>query len=236
VIELPFVAEEARSGSAALWELHKTGSLGGEYDDFHVLALFTDNGALIHTVNKPVRRLNDLKSMRVRTPSPAVSALLEYLGASPIGMPPTAIYQGLAKGALDGVATTWDLVGPMHLNELLKYHTEARLYTAAFYIVMNKDKYASLSAEVQEAIDATTGDNMQPMFAPLWDKWDAAGRQDAVRRGNQIMTIDDATRETWQAELQPMIAQYLEGLGDEGIADPKRLYETALEFVAKHSA
>jgi len=37
-------------------------------------------------------------------------------------MPPAAIYENLQKGSLDGVVTTWDLVGSIRANEILKYH------------------------------------------------------------------------------------------------------------------
>ena len=41
IIEMPFLVQHADSGSRTLWELYKEGTLGSEYDDFKVLALFT---------------------------------------------------------------------------------------------------------------------------------------------------------------------------------------------------
>ena len=95
IVEMPFLVKHADSGSRTLWQMYKEGALGNEYDDFKVLALFTHHGGLIHTVDKPVRSLEDIKGLRLRTPSPAVSAMLEHLGASPVGMPPSAIYENL---------------------------------------------------------------------------------------------------------------------------------------------
>lgn len=236
VIELPFVVEDARAGSATLWELHKTGKLGSEYDGFKVLGLMTHHGALFHSVNKPVRELADLKGMRVRSPGPAVNAMLESLGASPIGMPPAQIYESLQKGALDGVATTWDLVGAIKLNEVLKHHTDGKVYVAAFYIVMNPDSYSSLPQKAQQVIDETTGDAWLPQFGPWWDKWDAAGKADAVARGHEIIEVDEATRNRWREELKPMTDQYLDSLKAEGVENPRELYETTLALVEKHAA
>lgn len=236
VIELPFLVENADSGSRALWQLYKEGALGDEYDDFKVLALYTHHGGLFHTVETPVRALDDLKGLRMRTPSPAVSAMLEYLGASPVGMPPATIYESLQKGVIDGVVTTWDLVGAIRANEILKYHTDARAYVAAFHVLMNKGKYESLPEDVRAAIDALSGDALVAKFGEWWDKWDARGLEDAEQRGNEIIAVDEATRQQWAETLQPMIQQYLEGLKAQGVEDPQALYERAQELVAKYDA
>lgn len=236
IIELPFMVDRAGPGSQALWQLYKEGALGKEYDDFKVLALFVHHGGLFHTVNRPVRSLDDLKGLRLRTPSPAVSAMLEALGASPVGMPPAQIYESLERGVLDGVVTTWDLVSAIKLNETLKYHTDARSYAAAFYVVMNKQTYDALPEDVRKVIDEMSGDALVAKFGPWWDKWEARGKEDAIRRKQEIIEVDDATRTAWAKQLQPMTDAYLETLAGEGVADPKALYQRAKDLVAKYSA
>lgn len=234
VFELPFVVSNAGAGSRALWEMYKDGTLASDYAGFKVLALFVHHGGLIHTVNKPVKSLEDLKGLRLRTPSDAVSAMLEYLGASPVGLPPAQIYENLQKNVIDGVVTTWDLVGAIKLNELIKHHTDARLYTAVFYVVMNEAKYNSLPADVKQAIDDTTGDVLVAKFGPWWDKWDAAGRADAVARKNDIIVINEPTRAIWRERLKPMIDKYLAGLEAKGVKDARAIYEKASALVAKY--
>ncbi|WP_207485716.1 TRAP transporter substrate-binding protein [Arenibaculum pallidiluteum] len=235
LIELPFVVERAEAGSAALWQLYRSGDLGNEYDDFKVLMLMTHHGGLFHTVNRPVRTLEDLRGMRIRSPGPAVNAMLEFLGASPVGMPPAQIYESLERGALDGLATTWDLVAAVRANEVLKHHTDARLYAAAFYTVMNRRSYDALPQEVRQVIDETTGDALQPKIGPWWDKWDAIGKQDAVKRGHAVVEVGQETREQWRQQLQPMIAQYLQSVKAEGVKDPEALYQKMLQLAQQKS-
>ncbi|WP_417803852.1 TRAP transporter substrate-binding protein [Thalassospira lucentensis] len=236
IIEMPFLVKYADSGSETLWNLYKEGLLGSDYENFKVLALFTHEGGLIHTLDKPVRSLDDLKGLRLRTPSPAVSAMLEAFGASPVGLPPSAIYENLQKGNIEGLVTTWDLVNAVKANELLKYHTDAAAYTAGFYFVMNKKKYDSLPKDVQAAIDEISADALVGKFGGWWDKWEAAGKADAEKRGDEIITIDDATRAQWQESVQPMIKDYLEGLKEKGVADPQAVYKRAQELVAEFDA
>lgn len=236
IMEMPFLVQKAGSGSKAMWELYKEGAFGDEYDNFHLLGLMVHNGGLIHTVDKPVRALEDLQGLRLRTPSPAVSAMLESLGASPVGMPPSAIYENLQKGSLDGVITTWDLVGAIRANELLKYHTDANAYAAGFHIVMNKKSYASLPDDVREVLDDMTGDNLVAKMGDWWDAWDKRGRDDAIARGNEIITVDESTRADWKASLEPMTNGFLDGLKGQGVADPQAIYARAQELIAKFDA
>lgn len=236
IMELPFVVERAESGSRALWQLFQDGKLGNEYDPFKVLLLMTHNGALIHTVDKPVHQLSDLKGLRLRSPGPAVNAMLEYEGASAVSLPPSQIYEGLEKGSIDGLCTTWDLVAAVRANEVLKYHTDCRLYAAAFYFVMNPKTYSGLPEELQKLVDDSTGEALLPKVGPWWDKWDAVGKKDAEKRDQEIIVIDDPTRDQWREDLTPMIEKYLDSLKGEGVEDPQAIYEEALALVKKYQA
>lgn len=234
VFELPFVVSNAGAGTRALWELYKDGTLASDYEGYKVLALFVHHGGLVHTTSKPVKTLEDLKGLRLRTPSDAVSAMLEFLGASPVGLPPAQIYENLQKNVIDGVVTTWDLVGAAKLNELVKFHTDARLYTAAFYVVMNQAKYDSLPADIKKAIDETTGDAWIAKFGDWWDKWDARGLADAKAHKNEIIIINEETRAKWRTQLKPMIEKYIADMEAKGIKDARQIYERAAALAAKY--
>jgi len=152
---------------------------------------------------------------------------------SPVGLPPSAIYENLQKGSLDGVITTWDLVGAVRANELLKYHTDARTYAAGFHVVMNQGKFDALPNDIRDVLEDMTGDNLVAKFGDWWDAWDARGKNDAIERGNEIIDIDTDARNAWRKQLQPMIDSFLNGMKDQGVADPQALYARAQELVAE---
>lgn len=236
VIEMPFLVEHADAGSRALWELYKEGALGSDYADFKVLGLFTHHGGLFHTIDRPIESLEDLGGLRLRTPSPAVSALLQATGASPVGLPPSAIYENLQRGSLDGVVTTWDLVGAIRANELLKFHTDARAYVAGFHVVMNQRRYDELPSDIRDVLDDMTGDALVAKFGDWWDAWDARGKNDAIERGNTIIEVSSETRDAWRDRMQAMITAYLVRMGEQGVEDPLALYARTQELVAQFEA
>jgi TRAP-type transport system periplasmic protein len=233
VIELPFLTESADAATRTLWALYPR-YLQEEYRQVKVLGLFAHNGGLIHTRDKQVTQLADLKGLRIRTPSPAVSMMLEYLGATPVGMPPGQVYENLQKGAIDGTVFPWDPVASFKLAEVLKYHLDARSYTVSFYFVMNSRKYEALPAAVKQAIDSTTGDAMVARFGPWWNKWDQAGLDQAKARGNVIVRLSDAERERWRQTLTPMTQAYLADIEKQGAKNARDIYDEARKLIAQY--
>src|SRR3546814_299270 len=124
-------------------------------DSVKVLALHAHNAGLIHTREKQVKTMDDLKGLRIRSPSPQINAMLQQLGATPVGLPPGDVYENMQRGVIDGAVFPWDPINSFRLFEVTKYHLDARSYTASFYFVMNKRKYDGLPADVRKAIDDT---------------------------------------------------------------------------------
>jgi TRAP-type transport system periplasmic protein len=232
IIDLPFLTESADAASRTLWALYPK-YLQEEYRGVKVLALHAHNGGLIHTRDKPVTQLADLKGLRIRSPSPAVSQMLEYLGATPVGLPPGQVYENLQKGAIDGTVFPWDPVASFKLAEVLKHHLDARTYTVSFFLVMNQRKYDGLPADVKQAIDATTGDALLPKFGPWWAKWDQAGLDQAKARGNNIVRLSDAEREKWKTALAPMTEAYLKSIEGQDVKNVREIYDEARRLIAQ---
>lgn len=231
IMDLPFLTQSADAATRTLWALYPQ-HLAPEYEGLKVLALHAHNGGLIHTREKKVTTTADLKGLRIRAPSPAVQMMLENLGASPVGMPPTDVYENLQKGVLDGTVFPWDAVGAFKLYEVLKYHLDARAYTTSFFFVMNQKSYEALPADVRKAIDDLSGEALIPKFGPWWAQWDAPGLEAAKARGNEIVPLSNAERAKWQEAMKPVTEAYLADLEKNGVADARQIYEAAKKHTA----
>ena len=234
IIDMPFLTKSADAASRTLWDLYKAGDFEGEYNGLQVLALFAHNGGLIHTTDKKVETMEDLKGLRIRTPSPAVSEMLTYLGAVPQGLPPSQVYESLQKGVMDGTVFPWDPVASFGLNEVLKYHLDAGAYTVSFFFVMNQRKYNSLPDNVKACIDKYSGEGLVAKFGPWWDKWDEVGRKQAEEAGHEISELTPEERARWRETLQPMIQKYLETVKASGVENADEIYAKMQESIAKY--
>ncbi|NBC94937.1 MAG: C4-dicarboxylate ABC transporter [Deinococcus-Thermus bacterium] len=234
IMDLPFLTDDAGVASQTLWTLYQE-MIGDEYAEVKVLALHCHNGGLIHTRETPVETMEDMAGLRIRTPSPAISSMLEFLGATPVGLPPGQVYENLQRGAIDGSVFPWDPVASFRLAEVLDHHLAAGAYTTCFFFVMNQGTYDDLPEAVRAEIDAMSGESLVAQFGDWWDAWDAPGLEAAEARGNAISFLTDAERERWRAALDPMIEDWLDAMEADGIDDARAIYARAQELVAEHS-
>lgn len=231
LIELPFLTQDAGAASETLWEIYPE-HLAPEYKGLKVLALHAHNGGLIHTANTKVETMDDMKGLRLRTPSPAVSEMLTALGATPQGLPPGEVYENVQKNVIDGTVFPWDPVKSFGLNEVLNYHLEAGSYTVPFFFVMNERKYNGLSDTAKSCIDQASGDALVAKFGDWWDAWDAAGRKEAEDAGHTITELSPEERQRWREALQPVTEAYIAEIG-ERVDNAQEIYDVMRETLAK---
>jgi len=223
VAELPFVVRNADSGSRILWQFNNAGGFGDEYAAYKLLALTVHNPGLIHTATRRVQTVSELRGLRLRAPNQAVAAALERLGAVPVILQVNEVMPAVRSGSLDGVVTNWGnpLAG---FNDYVKFHTNVAFYSSVFFVVMNRQKFASLPPAVQAAIDAQSNEALVSRFGQLWNKWDAPVRDGATGPGHQIITPTPAEMAEWRAALQPVADKYLNGLIAAGTGDAREIY------------
>ena len=224
IIELPFVVHDALDGSRALWKLYQDGVLGDEYADYKVLALFVHNPGLIHTAEARIVAPDDIEGVRLRAPNRTVAMALQSIGAVPVVLQVSEVMPAVNEHRIDGIVTNWG--NPLQdFNDYMKFHTDTQFYTAAFFIVMNREKYQSLPADVRRAVDELSGEAWSAKFGPLWDKWDQPVRAGANAPGHEIIVPDAATMAAWREGLRPVTERYLTDLAAHGFPNARAAYE-----------
>jgi TRAP-type C4-dicarboxylate transport system substrate-binding protein len=223
IIELPFVVHNALDGSRALWGLYQDGTLGDEYRDYKVLALFVHNPGLIHTADKRIIAPDDLRDQRLRAPNQTVAAALQAIGATPVILQVNDVMPAVKDHSIDGIVTNWGNPLP-GFNDAMKHHTEVAFYTSAFFVVMNRQKFDSLPADVGAAIDELSGERLVTRFGLLWNKWDRPVRDGASGTGQEIIVPNETVLQQWRDALQPATQRYLDTLVAGGFTDARAAY------------
>ena len=139
--------------------------------------MHTHGAGLIHAKGNGVRKLEDMKGLKVRGPSRQVNKLISALGATPVGMPVPAMPDALSKGVIDGTVVPWEVMTPLRIAELVNTHTtftgSRSLYVSFFVFAMNKAKYDSLPADLKKVIDANSGPATSKWAGKVMDDFDA---------------------------------------------------------------
>ncbi len=239
VLELPFMLTNAEATSRAYWDLYESELKDTDYRDVHMIATWVHGPGLLHVRGGAIRRLEDMQGLKLRGPTRIIIEMLGELGATPVGMPVPAVPEALSKGVIDGAVVPWEVTTALKLPELTDSHTDfagdQALYTAAFVLAMNRDRYASLPDDLKAVIDANSGPEVSAMFGRIQQGADARGKSVAVERDNEIITLDEAETERWKAAARPVVEDWYAEMEQKGI-DGRALHARAQELIAKYTA
>ena len=233
LIELPFLASDRGTANKALWAVAQK-DLVQEYSGLKLLALTVDM-TYLHTKNKPINSLEDLKGLRIRAPSVTVNKILSDIGAVPVNMPPVQVYESLEKSVIDGTVFAWDPIASYRLSEVLDNHLDNVVSAVSFWFAMNEKKYNALPPEVRAAIDAVSGDNLIPRFDGWFEKWSQAGINAAKARRSTISKLKDAELQRWKKNSEKVVEERLVELEGRGVKDARAVYKDLQDAVQNAS-
>ena len=235
--ELPFMMNHAEATSKAYWEYVQTVAID-EFKDTQVLALHVHGPGVIHTTDKPVQSVADLRGLKLRAPTRQVTKLMGSLGATPVGMPLPGIPDALGKGTINGCVIPWEVVPSVKVHELTKFHAEfdpagGSLYTTTFVMAMNKARYASLPPDLKKVIDNNSGMATSAWLGKVQQDNDPLGRKAAVERKNTIFTVSVAEAQEFRRKSRAIEVEWMEDMNKRGF-DGRKLLDAARALIEKH--
>ena len=103
--------------------------------------------------NKPIRKPEDLKGMRIRTPpAPIWQESVRALGATPVALPFGEMYPALQQKAIDGVELVYNNIPAGRFYEVLKYANETSHIMLINFEVISAKFFNSLPADYQKIL------------------------------------------------------------------------------------
>jgi tripartite ATP-independent transporter DctP family solute receptor len=132
---------------------------------FKVLSFSWVQGYRHFFTNKPVRKPDDLKGLRIRTPpAPIWQESIRALGATPVAMNFGDMYPGLQQKAIDGVELVYNNIPGGKFYEVLKFANETKhimlinfeVVSAKWFDTLPKEYQAILVEECDKAGEATS--------------------------------------------------------------------------------
>ena len=237
VFELPFMMNNAEATSKDYWEYTQTFA-ADEFKDVQVIALQVHGPGVIHTADKAIKSVDDLKGQKLRAPTRQVTKLVGALGATPVGMPLPSIPDALSKGTISGCVIPWEVVPSVKVQELTKFSAEfdpagGALYTTTFVMAMNKAKYNSLHPDLKKVIDANSGLETSGWLGKTQQAGDAAGRKTATDRGNTIFTVSAAEAQEFRRKSRAIEVEWVEDMNKRGF-EGRKLVDGARALIEKY--
>jgi TRAP-type C4-dicarboxylate transport system substrate-binding protein len=232
-MELPFLSPSTFVGAQVIGDLYnKYPQIRKEHDDVHLLFLWTTLPYEIHTSKKPVRKLEDIRGMKLACP-PGAAATLQMLGATPVTMGLSDVYQAAQKGVTDGVAFAWGIFKARKIYEVTKYHTNIHLGGLPYWSAMNKRTWNKLSPDIQETITRITTEMMPETLCRAVTGEMQKGIKIVRERGQEVIEVSPKERARWVAVSRPAYDKWLKDMERKGLPG-KAVLDDALMLVEKY--
>ena len=182
-----------------------------EFEEVKVLYFHAHGPGILHT-KKPVMKLDEMKGLRIR--STGLSAkVVTALGGTPVAMPMGETYDALKRGMVDGSMAPIESLEGWKWGEVVKSTTESfgSAYSTGFFVVMNKEKWNALSADVQKAIEAVNQEWIEKT-GKIWDEIDKSGKAFTQKMGNQIISLSADENKRWGEAVKPILQDYVNAM------------------------
>ena len=237
-MELPFMVGDALNGSRMTWDYYNQFAKD-EFSAYHVLAVHIDGGAVYHTAKTDVTKLEDVKGLRLRTSTRLSAKMLKTLGGVPVSMPPAQVTEAISKGVVDGGVMPWELMRPTKIDEVTKFHISQPAGRPTFVgtvltVLMNKQKYDSLPADLRAVIDANSGLPLVETFGKVWDEVTEANMKYAAGLPETtVHALSPAVYEAMVKAVADMDDEWAKEVAGRGI-DGDKLVKGARALSAKY--
>ncbi len=202
VFDLPYLFEDYDDlhkvtrgpiGAALMKKLDAKGIVGLAY---------WDNGFMDMSANKPLRKPEDFRGLKMRIQSSKVlDAQMRALGASPQVMAFSEVYQALQTGVVDGTENPPSNFYTQKMHEVQKYLTLSNHHYLAYGVIVNKKFWDGLPADIRTTLEGAMAD--ATTYADDIAKKENDDAIEAVRKSGrtEIITLTPEEKLAWKRAL-----------------------------------
>ena len=226
VVELPFMSPSAEIGSRMVQRLFDSGYFQNEFDEVKLLTLAMPPNMDLHSRKHRVEKLEDLKGMKIRTPSAMIGELIKNWGGVPVAMPAPDVYMSLERGVIDSIFLDPLTLMGLKINEVTKYHTRVGISTTVLFFAMNKKTWDSLPSDVQKVFDELSGEHLgADLNGKIADRAVLGVLKKLEKSGDTVTTLSPQEMEKWKNSAQPAFDIWLKSMEKKGLPGKKVLDE-----------
>lgn len=187
-----------------------------EFSAVKVLAFFSPPAVDLMTRNKPVRKIEDIRGLTLKT-SGHTAKIVNSLGGEGASLPISQTYMALQKGTIDGALVGYEGLKSFRFAEVVKYYTILNSATwPSGHVAMNLDSYKKLRPDIRKIFDDNITFYNQTM-TEQWDKANKAGKEFAEKRGVEFIELPKEEIEKFYAATKSIVLHEAKRIDDMGI-------------------
>ncbi len=190
-----------------------------EFDKVHVFYFYATGPQVLFTTKTAVNKLEDMKGLVLRSTGVGAS-IATALGASGYAAAQNEAYELMSKGTISGSIAPREVLLGWKQAEVVNYVTECLDIGSVsnMYVIMNKDKWNSLPADIQKVFSDTSATWVE-YHAKVSSAYDQGGMVYFKAQPNRkeiLLSADESAR--WVTAVQPLLNKTIADIKGKGLA------------------
>lgn len=166
---------------------------------------------------EPVRTLEDVQGLKIRTPGGHQTNYIKSLGAEPVFMPLGDVYLALETGTIDGLVTCSPLVLAFKLHEVAKNGVVATFGCVTEGVIMNEKSWEATPDDLKPIIEEVVGNPFATTHG--LDKATYEKMIEEIKaKGVDLYELPPAELARWSEKFQEETRKWVADLEAKGLA------------------
>jgi C4-dicarboxylate-binding protein DctP len=172
------------------------------------------NGFKEFTANKPLKKLDDFKGMKIRIQSSKVlEGEIKALGAIPQVMAFSEVYTALQQGVVDGEENTPSNKYTQKMHEVQKHMTMSDHGVVMYAVVVNKKFWDGLPPDIRKSLNEAMAESTKYVWQIAKQENDDAVAKIKAAKTTDIYVLPPAEKAVWRKAMLPLYQQYEDVVG-----------------------
>lgn len=184
---------------------------------------YWDNGFKLMSANKPLKRPEDFKGMRMRIQdSRVLDAQMRALGAIPEVLAFSDVYDALQKGVIDGTENPASNLYTQRMHQVQKHVTVSNHGYLGYAVIVNTKFWNGLPADIRDKLEDAMREATR--YADRIAEEENAKALEAVKRSGKtdVHILTPAEIAAWRERLLPVHAEMEARIGKDAVNAVKR--------------
>ena len=207
-LQLPFIFPNPYVASLVSEELYPE-YFKEEYERMGVYLAHSDSTSPYHIISRrPIRRLEDLRGVKIRATGGLSMRILDELGAVPTVMAAAEVYPAFQRGVVDAVALGTPDIAAYRLYENGRYFTPVGINVTVLQYCLNRRAFDGLG-DLQSDFYRLLRQRSQISARDYYGGLEAEALARIVADGVEIIELSEEERFRWADAVKPLRERFL---------------------------
>jgi C4-dicarboxylate-binding protein DctP len=167
------------------------------------------NGFKEFTANKPLKKLDDFKGLKIRIQSSKIiEGEIKALGAIPQVMAFSEVYTALQQGVVDGEENTPSNKYTQKMHEVQKYMTMSDHGVVMYAVIVNKKFWDGLPPDIRTSLSEAMAESTKYVWEIARKENEDAIAKIRAAKTTEIYVLPPAEKAVWRKAMLPLYQEY----------------------------